>query len=364
MSTHDNSHSTELTSTSPQLPFHEYVETDDVSSDVGDLSYEEECSIYTTSLSSSVFAYKFEHDRRYHAYRDEKYYLPNDDEEKGRLDLFHHILTLGCNNKLHLAPISANVEEILDLGTGTGIWAIDMGDIYPSAKILGNGLSPIQPTLVAPNVRFEVDDVENDWVYRSEFDYIHARYFAEAIKDWPNLLRQAFKYEIRIFFGYPSACLYGHWCGDRFTKPGGWVEFQDFEMQFYTTNGEFKTGCPLEKWCTESIEGLRSVGLEPSPGPKLQQWFKDVGFTNVQQKVVPVPVGVWPKGKRLKTVGALNYHQFNGGLDGMSLRIFTAMKGWQPEELREFLADVREDLRSPRLQAQHNFNVVYGQKPE
>ncbi|KAE8403308.1 S-adenosyl-L-methionine-dependent methyltransferase [Aspergillus pseudonomiae] len=287
MSTHDNSHSTELTSTSPQLPFHEYVEADDVSSDVGDLSYEEECSSYTTSLSSSVSAYKFEHGRRYHAYRDER-------------------------------------------------------DIYPSAKILGNNLSPIQPTSVAPNVRFEVDDVENDWVYRSEFDYIHARYFAGAIKDWPNLLRQAFK----------------------FTKPRGWVEFQDFEMQFYTINGEFKTGCPLDKWCTERIEVLRSVGLEPSPGPKLQQWFKDIGFTNVQQKVVPVPVGVWPKDKRLKTVGALNYHQFNDGLDGMSLRIFTAMKGWQPEELREFLADVRKDLRSPRLQAQHNFNVVYGQKPE
>ncbi|KAE8362373.1 S-adenosyl-L-methionine-dependent methyltransferase [Aspergillus caelatus] len=342
MATHNDPESTEVTSTSPQLPLHEYVEADDVSSDAEGFSYEAECSSYTTSLSSSVFAYKFEHGRRYHAYRDENYYLPNDDEEKGRLDLFHHILTLSCNNKLHLAPISPDVEQILDLGTGTGIWAIDMGDLYPSTEVLGNDLSPIQPTMVPPNVRFEVDDVENDWDYRSEFDYIHARYFAGAIKDWPNLLRQTFK----------------------FTKPGGWVEFQDFEMQFYTTNGEFKTGCPLDKWCTESIEGLRSVGLEPSPGPKLQQWFKDAGFTNVQQKVVPVPVGVWPKDKRLKTVGALNYHQFNDGLDGMSLRIFTAMKGWQPEELREFLADVRKDLRNPRLQAQHNFYVVYGQKPE
>lgn len=63
---------------------------------------------------------------------------------------------------------------------------------------------------VPPNVRFEVDDIENHWVYRSEFDYIHARYFAGAIKDWPNLLRQAFKYEMVVALGYMSACLYGY----------------------------------------------------------------------------------------------------------------------------------------------------------
>ncbi|KAE8385368.1 S-adenosyl-L-methionine-dependent methyltransferase [Aspergillus alliaceus] len=326
----------------PTSPKKEFVEADDEISDVGDLNYEDEYPSYTTSLSSGVFAYKFENGRRYHAYRDENYYLPNDDEEKGRLDLFHQILTLSCNGDLHLAPIGPDVQKVLDLGTGTGTWAIDMGDTYTSAEILGNDLSPIQPNLVPPNVRFEVDDIEDDWVYRSKFDYIHARYLAGSIKDWPKLVRQAFK----------------------FTKPGGWAEFQDFEMQFYTTNGEFKPGCPLDRWCTESIDGLNSVGLVASPGPKLKQWLKDAGFVNVQEKIIPIPVGAWPKDKRLKTVGALNFHQFFEGVDGMSLRIFTDMKGWKPEELRVFLADVRKDLKNPRLHAQHNFYVVYAQKPE
>lgn len=34
--------------------------------------------------------------------------------------------------------------RVLDLGTGTGIWAIDFGDMYPSAEVLGIDISPIQ----------------------------------------------------------------------------------------------------------------------------------------------------------------------------------------------------------------------------
>ena len=59
----------------------------------------------------------------------------NNKDELDRLDMFHHLLTLRCNDKLHLAPINAHPQRILDLGTGTGIWAVEMGDLYPSADV-------------------------------------------------------------------------------------------------------------------------------------------------------------------------------------------------------------------------------------
>lgn len=46
---------------------------------------------------------------------------------------------------------------------------------------------------VPPNVSFEVDNIELDWIYTSDFDYIHGRYLAGAIKDWPRLIQQAYK---------------------------------------------------------------------------------------------------------------------------------------------------------------------------
>lgn len=37
---------------------------------------------------------------------------------------------------LHKAPLR-NPKQILDVGTGTGIWAIDMADQHPNAKVTG-----------------------------------------------------------------------------------------------------------------------------------------------------------------------------------------------------------------------------------
>ena len=70
-----------------------------------------------------------------------------------------------------------------------------MGDLYPSAQVLGCDLSPIQPEWVPPNVKFMVDDVESAWIHpENHFDYIHARHTVMAIKDWPKLLEEVLAY--------------------------------------------------------------------------------------------------------------------------------------------------------------------------
>lgn len=45
----------------------------------------------TTSLNSQVQDYRFEFGRRYHAFREDQYWLPNDEDEADRLDLQHHV---------------------------------------------------------------------------------------------------------------------------------------------------------------------------------------------------------------------------------------------------------------------------------
>jgi hypothetical protein len=63
---------------------------------------------------------------------------------------------------------------------------------------LGNDLSPIQPPWVPPNVKFEVDDVEEPWVYSAPFDFIFCRYMLACIQDWPKLVRNAYKYVLLL----------------------------------------------------------------------------------------------------------------------------------------------------------------------
>jgi SAM-dependent methyltransferase len=95
------------------------------------------------------------------------YLAPNDDAESDRLDMHHHLATLIIGGRLITAPIGKYPQRILDVGCGTGIWSIDMGklihfellceeivpltkisgDEYPSAQVLGVGLSPTQPRM-------------------------------------------------------------------------------------------------------------------------------------------------------------------------------------------------------------------------
>ena len=66
--------------------------------------------------------------------------------ELDRLDLTYQMIKIAMDQKPFLAPIPDDVERIMDIGTGTGIWAIEIGDMYPKAQILGTDLSPLQPT--------------------------------------------------------------------------------------------------------------------------------------------------------------------------------------------------------------------------
>jgi SAM-dependent methyltransferase len=149
----------------------------------------------TLSIGSSISKYRVENGRTYHAYKDGKYVGPNDKLEQDRLDLQHHLFNLTFDGKLFTCPVAQKkqIHHVLDVGTGTGIWAIDFADEHPEAQVLGVDLSPIQPLFVPPNVKFEVDDVEEPWTFAQNFDFIYSRILTGSFKDWPRFFEQSFE---------------------------------------------------------------------------------------------------------------------------------------------------------------------------
>jgi hypothetical protein len=69
----------------------------------------------TTSIGSSILKYREENGRTYHAYKDGIYLRPNDEVEKDRLDLQHHLFTLTFDGKLFICPVAEKKRD-WDLG--------------------------------------------------------------------------------------------------------------------------------------------------------------------------------------------------------------------------------------------------------
>jgi hypothetical protein len=81
------------------------------------------------SVFSSVFEFVHEHGHSYHCKPEAL--LPNDEVEQDRLDLQHHIFRMLLDGGLTRTVLPDDRPlEIISIGCGTGIWAIDMGDFF------------------------------------------------------------------------------------------------------------------------------------------------------------------------------------------------------------------------------------------
>lgn len=58
------------------------------------------------------------------------------------MDLGHHVYRLMLGGGLYLAPIGDDPKRVLDLGTGTGIWAMDFAE-FVSLPVNADSVSDI-----------------------------------------------------------------------------------------------------------------------------------------------------------------------------------------------------------------------------
>lgn len=176
-----------------------------------------------------------------------------------RMNAQHAALRQILQGNYH-APL-AQPAAILDVGCGTGRWAMEMAQIFPDAIITAFDIVPQSPSgslgngidVIPRNVRFQLADATRPLPYSdAAFAYVHLQllYGHLPAQAWEPLLREL----VRV------------------TQPGGWIE--SVEVVPYP-NGHKPNVASIIGWYSEV---LRRQGADPMIALKVPALMQECGL--------------------------------------------------------------------------------------
>jgi SAM-dependent methyltransferase len=195
------------------------------------------------------------------------YLFPRHPQEADRLDLQHHALREALG-RIYLAPVGAP-RRVLDVGTGTGRWGVELCWEHPEALVVGLDLvaGPAEPPTGYRHVRGNV--LQGLPFLEGSFDLVHQRLMISGIPlaAWPTAVGEL----VRV------------------TRPGGWVELGEPAM------GARHVGPATERLQQMALEAAGSLGLDTGDTvfSSLDRYLREAGLEAVTRCELELPVGEW-----------------------------------------------------------------------
>lgn len=253
------------------------------------------------------------------------YLLPKDAEEDQRLRYQHYALHHAFGNH-YLVPLSPETRTILDVGSGTGIWAIDMANAFPQAHVVGVdiALTSLPPLLPKTCLFCRADVLQGLPFPDQQFDFTHQRLLVLAIpvSHWPLVVQEL----VRV------------------TRPQGWVELLEVGATVQNAGPATER---LLSWLRDTAE---ASGIELAMVTRLGDLLRQAGCQAVEAQDIPVPLGTWAgrSGEMLK-------------LD--ALRAFQALQprsSLSPESFETMLQTAADEWEQNH--ASYIFHAAYGRR--
>ncbi|KAK7984915.1 S-adenosyl-L-methionine-dependent methyltransferase [Apiospora saccharicola] len=275
--------------------------------------------------------------------------LPCDDDEQDRQDIQHKFFTVTREddnqdpgrrrsvNGLHARPLLCNEPpRILDLGCGTGIWCIDMADLYPGASILGWDLSMrMQPKLMASGMQCLPKDITDPtWdLDLNSMDLIHMRLLGGCVSDWCAVYQNVFKH----------------------LKPGtGLFEHIEIDYRPFSPDSSLPENSSIEYWTKEVYRAYEQYGKPLFPKDDLPAMLKHLGFTDITHEEQEIPYHPWPEDERLKNIARWFNLSMQSAIPAMSLAPLTRYSNWTLEQVEKLNADVKMEICISGMQESHS----------
>ncbi|KAK4685759.1 hypothetical protein P7C73_g4386, partial [Tremellales sp. Uapishka_1] len=223
------------------------------------------------------------------------YAVTSDEQELARLDAQHAGFKAAQGGKNYWAPFAEALPNegadkmCLDIGVGTGIWAIEMAKEFPRAEWIGTDLAPVQKDYDIPdNLHFVQEDATKGFGYPdAHFDVIHARMLIAGIRNWKALINEVV----------------------RLLKPGALVVFVEcvvpWRLMGVPEEEQRKVAPGFVKFGEYLTAGCEGRGYDNDAATKhIAKYLRENGaMGEVQQAPIALPLWPWSDDPVLKKCG-------------------------------------------------------------
>lgn len=257
------------------------------------------------------------------------YLLPKDALEDSRLNYQHYVMYLSIGSH-YIAPLPTAVSRILDVGTGTGIWAIEMANHFPMAQIVGCDITDTSfKTDLPRNCILTTGNILKGLPFPDQtFEYTHQRFLTAAIPaaNWPGVIHEL----VRV------------------TMPGGWIELLEIPNVFQNAGPETTR---LTEWLARVSQ---TMGFDINSVPSIETWMRSEGLSFVETQDIIVPLGDW--GGR---VGSLLKKDMLAVFDA-SRAVICARSNTPPEIFTAFVQRAAAEWET--YHTSYTFHAIYGKR--
>jgi SAM-dependent methyltransferase len=232
----------------------------------------------------------------------------------------------------------SKLKCVLDIGTGTGVWALQFAEMYPECMVVGTDLSLIQPPPRTSNCQFILENSETEEWLLKDLDYVHLRSMGPCFSDFPAVIKKA----------------YDH------LAPGGWIEIVDGYWQLFSDDAT-TTGTALERFFLLLGQGGAALGRDMLKAPRYRDYVAEAGFTEVRERVERVPASPWPRDTRMKRLGQYAAQCLKESVDNYGK--FLGAAGLTASEIEGLGAEAKRDLRRRDIHPWLPAFAVWARKP-
>ncbi|KAI0458710.1 hypothetical protein F5B21DRAFT_528431 [Xylaria acuta] len=162
------------------------------------------------------------------------------------------------------------------------------------------------------NLYLDIDDLNMSFQFSSNhFDLVNSRLVAGGINTerWTGYIRDIF----------------------RSLRPGGWVQMVEIDFNAQSDNGALADNSALRQWSQTYLFAMEQC-KNPRAPRRLGGWLRNAGFTDVDERMIPLPMCAWSDNQRDCDIGAANQENVRMLLSSVAIYPFTHYLRYVPSK--------------------------------